>query len=146
MLRTCRKTILGSLVSMLLVVGPALGQGTAPGKNPTDERGPGSATEKITFSSRDLETIRVYYQAILTKTPRAPGGHTNPAPPPVPVEKNAWLPPQYARRLAKFPADLESRLPRLPDNYVRGSIDADILIMDKRTRRVVAIAHDFLRL
>ena len=103
-----------------------------------------SAEAKTLFSSRDLETIRIYYKKLFSKV--APGYAGN-VPPELQlhVERDSKLPPRLQRRLTPFPKDLADRLPRLPANYVRGSINADILIVDARTQRIVDIVHQFLR-
>jgi len=49
------------------------------------------------------------------------------------------------KRVQPFPEDLERRLPRLPDTYQRVTLGVDILILDRRTQRIVDIVHDILR-
>lgn len=104
-----------------------------------------SSTEaKIFFSSRDLETIRIFYKKLFSKVPP---GYIGNVPPELQlhVERDRKLPPRLQGRFTPFPKDLVARLPSLPVNYVRGSINADILIVDARTQRIVDIVHDFLR-
>jgi hypothetical protein len=151
MLKTWRRTVASSFAGFLLLAGLALGQGDAqPAKNGAGqadkEHDQAPSAGNVSFSSRDLETIRVYFKTVMAKEPRSATGYNIAAPPSLPVERNAWLPPQIARRLKRFPRELEGRLPHLPDNYTRGTIDGDILIVDQRTRRVVDIVHNFLRL
>jgi hypothetical protein len=49
------------------------------------------------------------------------------------------------RRFHPLPKDLEEKLPHLPDYYVRGSIDTDVILMDRRTDRVEDIIKGILR-
>jgi hypothetical protein len=44
-----------------------------------------------------------------------------------------------------FRRTLERRLPPLPDTYRRVTLGVDILILDRRTQRIVDVIHDILR-
>ncbi len=105
-----------------------------------------TASEGLAFSSRDKETIRVFYEALIGKAgrPSVSGGGRTPEFQ-LHVERGDSLPPAWRKRLTPFPPGLESRLPYLPPNYARGSIDSDILIVDMRTRRIMDILHNVLR-
>ena len=121
--KTLFRTLMASLLSLVV---PALGQdhGTtspqmaqsAPAGNESPATGAG-----IVFSSRDLETIRGYYQRLFSQQSyRAPAG----AVPPefdFRVERDGILSRQFERRLTPFPPELDGRLPGLPPNYPRGS-------------------------
>src|SRR5579864_2621165 len=65
------------------------------------------------------------------------------------VCKSTWnemaLCPGLQKRVQPFPEDLERRLPPLPDTYRRVTLGVDILILDRRTQRIVDIIHDILR-
>jgi hypothetical protein len=49
------------------------------------------------------------------------------------------------KRVEPFPEDLEVRLPRLPDSYRRVVLGVDIMILDRRTQRIMDIVPDILR-
>ncbi len=98
----------------------------------------------IVFSDRDRVIIRDYYAARYKGLP--PG-----------LAKKGKVPPGHARQMARhgrlphgivpgyLPRDLDGRLSRLPDGYVRIIVGADIGIMDTRTRVVVDVIEDIVR-
>src|SRR5882724_11914383 len=88
---------------------------------------------RIVFSVRDRETIRGYYQ------------DRNSSLPPGLAKRDGNLPPGLQKRVQPFPEDLERRLPPLPDTYRRVTLGVDILILDRRTQRIVDVIHDILR-
>jgi hypothetical protein len=146
--KTVFRTLAASLLSVLLV--PASGQDHAKTTGRTAQSAETVNKESpvpwgtMVFSSRDRETIRVYYHNLFLKE-----GHGAPARSISPelklnFERDDVLPLQLLRRLTPFPPQLESRLPHLPANYVRGSINADILIVDAHRRRIVDVVHNFL--
>jgi len=61
------------------------------------------------------------------------------------LERDGTLPPGLQKRVQPFPEDLERRLPPLPDTYRRVTLGVDIMILDRRTQRIVDIIHDILR-
>ena len=114
-------------------------QSAQPDSNET--RAPGA---RIAFSSRDRETIRVYYKNLSAKLSHGTVGRGVPPELQLSVERDGLLSPYLLRRLTPFPPELDHHLPHLPPNYLRGSINADILIVDARTNRIVDIVHNFL--
>lgn len=95
---------------------------------------------RIVFSDRDRGLIRDYY-AVRAK-PLPPG-----------LAKKNKVPPGHAKQMAEgrvppglegryLPADLEGRLSRLPEGYVRVIIGADVVLMNSRTRLVLDILRD----
>jgi hypothetical protein len=76
----------------------------------------------MVFASRDLETIRVYYQNLFLKQRYGTPARAISPQLKLNFERDDVLPPQLQRRLTPFPPQLDSRLPHLPANYVRGSI------------------------
>jgi hypothetical protein len=77
---------------------------------------------RMVFASRDLETIRVYYQNLFLKQRYGTPARAISPQLKLNFERDDVLPPQLQRRLTPFPPQLDSRLPHLPANYVRGSI------------------------
>jgi hypothetical protein len=96
---------------------------------------------RVVFSDRDRVLIRDYYAAQyrglppgLAKQGKVPPGHAKKMQRGVPVpEGHAWR---------NLPRDLEDRLSRLPEGYVRIVIGTDVGILDVRTRVVLDLLED----
>jgi hypothetical protein len=96
---------------------------------------------RVVFSDRDRAIIRDWYDDRRRSLP--PG-----------LAKQGKLPPGHAKRLGPrdtlppglayryLPSELERRLSRLPDGYVRVIVGGDVVLMHTRTRVVVDILHD----
>ncbi|MDD5364577.1 MAG: hypothetical protein PHR30_04495 [Gallionellaceae bacterium] len=101
---------------------------------------------RVVFSDRDSTYIRDYYK------PR--NQHGNPHGYPPGLAKQGKVPPGQAKKLRRgepmpqdyrwqpLPRDLDDRLSRLPDGYVRVVVGADIGIMNVRTRVLVDLLED----
>jgi hypothetical protein len=136
---------------------PGLLSGAALGQNPSTTAKPATSSKTAeqasapgdspsihpAFSSRDRETIRVYFKSLLSKHPHDAGGV--PANFQFDLEKGSLVVPSLKKRFHPLPKDLEEKLPHLADYYVRGSIDTDVILMDRRTNRVEDIIKDALR-
>jgi len=95
----------------------------------------------VVFSDHDRVMIRDYYGPPprglppgLAKKGKVPPGHA------WRMQRHAPIPPDVAWR--PLPTDLDRRLSRLPDGYIRVSIGGDIGIMNVRTRVVVDLLQD----
>jgi hypothetical protein len=95
-------------------------------------------TVAVVFSNRDREIIADYYSGRkknlppgLAKKKRLPPGLEKQ------VRRNGELPPGLQREA--LPPDLERRLPKLPDDYVRIIVGTDIVLQNTRTKVVVDI-------
>lgn len=98
---------------------------------------------RVVFSDRDRAIIRDWYDDRrrslppgLAKQGKLPPGHAK-----------RWgprdsLPPGLAYRY--LPVELERRLSRLPDGYVRVIVDTDIYIINSRTRVIFDIFRDIV--
>lgn len=63
------------------------------------------------------------------------------------IERGAILPPDIEKEAQPLPRELELRLaPLSSSNQVRVTIGADILILDKQTRKVVDVMRDVAQL
>lgn len=62
------------------------------------------------------------------------------------LEKNGQLPPGLQKRLEPLPADLDRRLPRLPDYWERVVIERDVILIDRRTNRILDIIENIVAL
>lgn len=97
---------------------------------------------RIVFSDRDRVLIRDYYGPPhrslppgLAKKGKIPPGHA------WRMRRHDPIPPDAAWR--PLPYELDRRLSRLPDGYVRIIVGADIGIMNVRTRVVFDVLEDF---
>ncbi len=61
-------------------------------------------------------------------------------------KKNGELPPGLQKRLEPIPRDLDSRLPRLPTYWERVIIERDIILIDRRTNRILDIIENVIGL
>lgn len=62
------------------------------------------------------------------------------------LDKNGRLPPGLQKRLEPLPVDLEGRLPRLPDHWERVILERDIILVDRRTERILDIIENVIGL
>ena len=62
------------------------------------------------------------------------------------LDKNGRLPPGLQKRLEPLPVDLESRLPRLPEYWERVILERDVILIDRRTQRVLDIIENIVSL
>lgn len=94
----------------------------------------------------DRDIIREYYRGNYSNLPPGLAKRRGNLPPGLQkhLERDGTLPPGLQKRLTPFPEELERRLPRLPSVYRRGVIGVDVVILDRRTQRIVDIIHDIL--
>lgn len=95
----------------------------------------------VVFSDRDRVIIREWYderrRALppgLAKKGMVPPGHAKRWGP------RDTLPPGLAWR--ELPPELERRLSRLPEGYIRVIVGSDIVLMDRRTRVILDVLYD----
>jgi len=62
------------------------------------------------------------------------------------LEKNGQLPPGLQKRLEPLPVDLDRRLPRLPDYWERVVVERDVILIDRRTDRILDIIENIVAL
>ena len=98
---------------------------------------------RVVFSDRDRAIIRDWYD---DRRRSLPPGLANKGKVP-PGHAKRWgprevLPPGLTYRY--LPVELERRLSRLPDGYVRVIVDTDIYIMNTRTRVIFDILRDIV--
>ena len=139
------KPLFAGLICVLLMAtasGFAQGKGKGKGKHQQDlESG------RIVFSVHDQEIIRGYYQDRYANLPPGLAKRGGNLPPGLQkhLERDGQLPPGLQKRVEPFPEELERRLPRLPEQYSRVTLGVDILILDRRTQRIMDIVRDVLR-
>lgn len=96
---------------------------------------------RVVFSDRDRTIIRDYYRSYyrslppgLAKQGKVPPGHA------FRMQRHQGIPPGVTWEY--LPAEVEGRLSRLPDGYVRVVIGADVAILHTRTRVVLDVIDD----
>jgi hypothetical protein len=62
------------------------------------------------------------------------------------LDKNGRLPPGLQKRLEPLPADLDRRLPRLPELWERVILERDVILIDRRTNRILDIIENVIAL
>jgi hypothetical protein len=142
------------LVTLLPQAGLSQGNGKGKGHNKQTDRDDDDDRARdskgglgILFSVHDRDVIRGYYQDHNSNLPPGLAKRNGNLPPGLQkhLERDGTLPPGLQKRVQPFPEDLDRRLPRLPETYRRVTLGADILILDRRTQRIIDIVHDILR-
>ena len=62
------------------------------------------------------------------------------------LDKNGRLPPGLQKRLEPLPQDLDWRLPRLPDYWERVILERDVILVDRRSNRILDIIENVIGL
>lgn len=62
------------------------------------------------------------------------------------LEKNGTLPPGLQKRVEPLPLELERRLPRIPEIWERVIIGQQIVLLDRRTKRILDIVENVIGL
>lgn len=112
-----------------------------------DHRDVAGGRVRIVFGTRDRDIIRDYYRDQYSNLPPGLAKRGGNLPPGLQkhLERDGTLPPGLQKRVQPFPTELEARLPRLPETYRRVVLGVDVLILDRRTQRIMDIVHDILR-
>ncbi len=106
----------------------------------------GNRHVSIVFSVRDREIVRDYYRGGSNLPPGlAKRGGNLPPGLQKQLQRNGTLPPGLQKRLTPFPTDLDRRLSPLPSDYTRGIIAGAVVIVDRRTQRIIDVVHDLIR-
>lgn len=127
------------------------GNGKGKGKNKHAQEEEAAYSDRggvrVVFSVHDREIIRDYYHGGYSNLPPGLAKRGGNLPPGLQkhLERDGTLPPGLQKRVQPFPVDLERRLPPLPGPYSRVTLGVDILILDRRTQRIMDIVRDVLR-
>jgi hypothetical protein len=62
------------------------------------------------------------------------------------LAKNGQLPPGLQKRLEPLPVDLDRRLPRLPEFWERVILERHVILLDRRTNRILDIIENVIDL
>jgi len=60
------------------------------------------------------------------------------------LERDGQLPPGLQKRLEPLPVDLDRRLPRLPENWARVVVERDVILLDRRTNRILDVMENVI--
>jgi len=147
--------VVSAVAGLALLSLPAIAQGNGHGKDKNKHQQEQGAEDggysrggiHIVFSSRDRDLIRDYYRDQYSNLPPGLAKRGGNLPPGLQkhLERDGTLPPGLQKRVQPFPYELESRLSPLPDGYRRVTLGVDILILDRRTQRIMDIVRDILR-
>ena len=62
------------------------------------------------------------------------------------LEKNGQLPPGLQRRLEPLPSALDRRLPPIPEYWERVILERNVILLDRRTNRILDIIENVIGL
>jgi hypothetical protein len=62
------------------------------------------------------------------------------------LDKNGRLPPGLQKRLEPLPVDQDRRLPRLPKYWERVILERNVILIDRRTQRILDIIENVVGL
>jgi hypothetical protein len=62
------------------------------------------------------------------------------------LDRNGTLPPGLQKRLEPLPKDLDTRLPRLPNYWERVILERDVILVDRRSNRILDILENVIGL
>ena len=62
------------------------------------------------------------------------------------LDRDGKLPPGLQKRLEPLPVDLDHRLPRLPEYWERVILERDIVLIDRRSNRILDIIENVVDL
>ena len=101
------------------------------------------------FLPEELRMIREYYTHSNTKgLPPGLAKRGGNLPPGLQkhLQRNGTLPPGLQKRLEPLPVDLDRRLPRIPEDWGRVILGRDVLLIDRRTNRILDIIENVIGL
>ena len=118
-----------------------------------------SATQAVAINKRHPEhflpeerrIIGEYYRRDTTKKKGLPPGlakRGGKLPPGLQkhLEKNGQLPPGLQKRLEPLPSALDARLPSIPEYWERVIVERDVILLDRRTNRILDIIENVIGL
>ncbi|HEX6768637.1 MAG TPA: hypothetical protein VF208_04740, partial [Candidatus Binatia bacterium] len=60
------------------------------------------------------------------------------------LARDGQLPPGLQKRLESLPVDLDRQLPRLPENWARVVVERDVILLDRRTNRILDVMENVI--
>jgi hypothetical protein len=103
------------------------------------------------FLPEERRIINEYYRRDTTKKKGLPPGlakRGGKLPPGLQkhLEKNGQLPPGLQKRLEPLPSALDARLPSIPDYWERVIVERDVILLDRRSNRILDIIENVIGL
>ena len=103
------------------------------------------------FLPEERRIINEYYRRTTTKKKGLPPGlakRGGKLPPGLQkhLEKNGQLPPGLQKRLEPLPSALDARLPSIPEYWERVIVERDVIMLDRRTNRILDIIENVVGL
>ena len=103
------------------------------------------------FLPEERRIINEYYRRNITKKKGLPPGlakRGGKLPPGLQkhLEKNGQLPPGLQKRLEPLPSALDARLPSIPEYWERVIVERDVILLDRRTNRILDIIENVIGL
>lgn len=62
------------------------------------------------------------------------------------LQRNGTLPPGLQKKIEPLPVELEQRLPPIPQEWRRVVVEKDVILIDRRTNRILDIIEDVVDL
>jgi hypothetical protein len=103
------------------------------------------------FLPEERRIINEYYRRDTTKKKGLPPGlakRGGKLPPGLQkhLEKNGQLPPGLQKRLEPLPSALDARLPSIPEYWERVIVERDVILLDRRSNRILDIIENVIGL
>ncbi|MBI3000481.1 MAG: hypothetical protein HYY46_18810 [Deltaproteobacteria bacterium] len=100
------------------------------------------------FLPEERRIIREFYVARYSGLPPGLAKRGGDLPPGLQrqIQRKGKLPPGLQKRLEPFPAELELRLPRIPDIWQRVILGPHVILLDRRTARILDIIENVIGL
>jgi hypothetical protein len=134
------------LLAMPMLAPAAWSQGRGQGKHQAASSNHGSPSVVIVFTTQEREMISDWFWSNRNGLP--PGLAKRESLPPglqKQLQRNGTLPPGLQKKLTPLPYALDSRLGRLPSDYLRVVIGRDIILLDRRNNSILDVIANVIR-
>ena len=106
------------------------------------------------FLSEERRAIEDYYRALNDKKRQKKGlppglakrGGNLPPGLQKKLARDGQLPPGLQKRMEPLPVDLDRRLPRLPEDWQRVVVERDVIMLDRRTNRILDVIENVIEI
>ena len=106
------------------------------------------------FLSEERREIEDYYRALNDKKRQKKGlppglakrGGNLPPGLQKKLARDGQLPPGLQKRMEPLPVDLDRRLPRLPEDWQRVVVERDVILLDRRTNRILDVIENVIEI
>ena len=141
---TFGKVIRVFIVGLVLATVPALSAMNAAvdKKQKEQKEAKGKKAHKGKFHDQDIEIIRGYFGKKEGLPPGLAKKDTLPPGLEKQLRERGTLPPGLEKRMQLLPADLEKKLPRLPERQRRVVIGRDVVLLDTEDDTILDVLED----